>query len=184
MHWLNRTRVHSAHSRWYLVCSRIVRRFSLCFPGVLNDVCISVNCIKANQLIYTTERVFIYDQYLLIQSASQVWRLFETRFPGVKIPSCSSHRLKNYMYKTSPCTLQELKCNIHDEINNMIRGELQRVMGKFYKEVPKMYGQRRWTVPVPPSTKLVCTTVCKIVTEMCVVVSPGSYAVRSPPRVR
>ena len=47
-----------------------------------------------------------------------------------------------------------------------------------------MYGQRRWTVPAPLSIKLVSTTVCKIVTEMCVVVSSRSYAVRSPPRVR
>ena len=67
------------------------------FSCVLNDVCISVNCITANQLIFSTEqRVFIYDQYLLTQSASQVRRLFETRFPGVKIPSRSTvHNLYN-----------------------------------------------------------------------------------------
>ena len=29
-----------------------------------------------------------------------------------------------------------------------------------------MVGQRRWTVPAPPSIKLVSTTICKIVTEM------------------
>ena len=40
----------------------------------------------ANQLIFSTDqRVFICDQYLLTQSASQVLKLFETRFPGVKI---------------------------------------------------------------------------------------------------
>ena len=51
----------------------------------------------ANQLLFSTEQVvFIYDQYLLAQSASQVWRLFETRFPGVKIPSRSTvHNLYN-----------------------------------------------------------------------------------------
>ena len=48
----------------------------------------------------------------------------------------------------------------------------------------KMYEQRRWTVPTPPSIKLVSTKLCKIVTEMCVFVSPRSYAVRSRPRVR
>ena len=37
-----------------------------------------------------------------------------------------------------------------------------------------MYGQRRWTVPAPPSILLV-STICKIVKEMCVVVSPQSY---------
>ena len=42
----------------------------------------------ANQLIFSTEqRVIIYDQYFLTQSASQVQRLFETRFPGAKISS-------------------------------------------------------------------------------------------------
>ena len=41
----------------------------------------------ANRLIISTEqRVFMYDPYLT-RSASQVRRFFETRFPGVKIPS-------------------------------------------------------------------------------------------------
>ena len=82
----------------------------------------------ANQLTFSTEqRVFIYDQYLLTQSASQVQRLFETRFSGVKIPSHSPNmilwdiyllgRLKNAVYKTKQCTLEELKHNIRDEIN-------------------------------------------------------------------
>ena len=47
-----------------------------------------------------------------------------------------------------------------------------------------MVGQRRWTVQAPPSIKLVSTRICKIVTEMWLVVSPRSYSVRSPPRVR
>ena len=47
-----------------------------------------------------------------------------------------------------------------------------------------MYVQRRWTVPTPPSINLVSTTTCKIATEMCVVVSPRCYAVRSRPQVR
>ena len=33
------------------------------------------------------------------------------------------HRLKNAVYKTNPCTLEELKRNIRDEIN-ISRGEL------------------------------------------------------------
>ena len=38
-------------------------------------MCISVNCITANQLIFSTEQCgFIYDQYLLIHSATQVRR--------------------------------------------------------------------------------------------------------------
>ena len=91
-----------------------------------------------NQLMFSTEqRVFIYEQYLLTQSASQVRRLFETRFPGVKILSCSSRRLKNTVYKTDPCTLEELKRNICDKINIINRGELQRVMGNFKKRYQK-----------------------------------------------
>ena len=44
----------------------------------------------ANQLIfYTEQRVFIYDQYLT-HSVSHVRRLFETRFPSVKVPSHST----------------------------------------------------------------------------------------------
>ena len=42
-----------------------------------------------------------------------------------------------------------------------------------------MYGQQRWTFPLPPSIKLVSTTICKIVMEMCVVVSLQFYAVRT-----
>ena len=90
-----------------------------------------------NQLIFSTEQcVFIYNQYLLTQSASQVRRLFETRFPGIKIPSRSSHRLKNAVYKTNPRTLEELKRNICDKIN-IKRGEIQRVMENFMKECQK-----------------------------------------------
>ena len=46
-----------------------------------------------------------------------------------------------------------------------------------------MNGQQRWTVPAPPTIKLVSTTICKIVTEMWLVVSPRLCAVRYPPRV-
>ena len=54
-----------------------------------------------NQFMFCTEQcVFIYDQYLT-QSASQVRRLFETRFPGVKIPSRSAvYNLYNKFKKT------------------------------------------------------------------------------------
>ena len=79
--WLNRMRVHPAHSQWQSDFGCQVRRCSLGFPCVLNDVCISVNCIMANQLIFSTEQcLFIYDQYFLIQSVSQVWRLFDFTF--------------------------------------------------------------------------------------------------------
>ena len=72
---------------------------------------------NGESIFSTEQRVFIYDQYLLTQSASQVRKLFEIRFPGVKIPSRSSCRLKNAAYKTNPRTLEELKRNIRDEIN-------------------------------------------------------------------
>ena len=63
---------------------------------------------STNQLIISTEKcLFIYDQYLLTQSTTQVQRLFETRFPGVKIPSHSSRRMKNAVYKTNPHTLKK-----------------------------------------------------------------------------
>ena len=90
------------------------------------------------QLVFSTEQcVFIYDQYLLTQSASQVRRLFETRFPGVEISSRSSGRLKNAVYKTTPQTLEELKRNIRDDINNINRGELQKVMENFRNRCQK-----------------------------------------------
>ena len=97
---------------------------------------------------------------LLTQSASQVRRLFETRFPGVKIPSRSSCRLKNSVYKINPCTLEELKRNIRDEINNINRGELQRVMGNFIKRCQKCMDNKGGQF------QLLSTTICKIVTEM------------------
>ena len=134
-----------------------------------------------NELIFSSEQhVFIYDQYL-IQSASQ--------FQCTKLNLCSMTellvgiyglfvlltwpfphpcdfylwgRLKNAVYKSNPHTLEELKCNIRDKINNINRGELQRVIGNFIKRCQKMVGQRRWAVPAPPSIKLVSTTICKI----------------------
>ena len=115
--WLNRMRVHPAHSRWQSDCDRRVRRCSLGFPCVLNDVCISINW----NIISVTKLTSIEENY------NELWEIFW--------------------------------------------------------EVPKMYGQRRWTVPAPPSIKFVSTTICKIVTEMWLVVSPRSYAVRTPPRV-
>ena len=56
----------------------------------------------ANQLIFSTaQRVFIYDQYLLTRSASQVQRLFEATFLGVKIRSRSTvHNLYNKFQAT------------------------------------------------------------------------------------
>ena len=46
-------------------------------------------------------------------------------------------RLKDAVYKTYLCILEELKHNIRDEINNINRGELQRVMGNFIKRCQK-----------------------------------------------
>ena len=46
-------------------------------------------------------------------------------------------RLKKAVYRTNPRTLDELKHNIRDEINNINRGELQRVMGNFIKRCQK-----------------------------------------------
>ena len=51
--------------------------------------------------------------------------------------------LANAVYKTNQRTLEELKRNIHDKINNINRGETTASYGKFNKEVPKMYGQQR-----------------------------------------
>ena len=46
-------------------------------------------------------------------------------------------RLKNAVYKTNPCTLKELKHDIHNEINNIKRGEFKRVTGNFIKRYQK-----------------------------------------------
>ena len=97
----------------------------------------------ANQLIFSTEqRVFIYYQYSLTQSASQVRRreismreiervfhdriissdLWPARSPD-KSP-CDfylSGTLKNAVCKTNPRTLEELKRNIRDESININR---------------------------------------------------------------
>ena len=91
--WLNRMRVHPAHSRCR---SESASNCSLGFPCVLDGVYVSVNSIMANQYFFTEQGIFIYDQYLLTQSPSQVLRLFEIRLKGVKIPSRSTvHNLYN-----------------------------------------------------------------------------------------
>ena len=51
--------------------------------------------------------------------------------------SISGGRLKNVVYKINPRTLEELKHNIRNEINNINRGELQRVMINFIKRFQK-----------------------------------------------
>ena len=79
-------------------------------------------------------------------------------------------RMKNAVYKTNPHTLEELKRNICDEINNISRGELQQVMGNSTKRCQKCIDKKGGTIPAPLSIKLACTTICKIVTVMCVVV--------------
>ena len=91
--------------------------------------------------------------------------------------------LKNAVYNTNTRTKEKLKRNIRDELNKISREDVQRVMGNFIK-VPKIYRQRRWTVPAPPSIQLASTTIYKIVKEMCVVVSLQSYADHTQPRVR
>ena len=55
--------------------------------------------------------------------------------------------LKNAVYKTNPCSQDELKHNIHDEINNIIREGLERIMGNFIKRY-----QIVWTVKVDSSS--------------------------------
>ena len=107
---------------------------------------------------------------MLTQSASQVRRLFETRFPGIKIALRSTvhklynkfqatesvepkkhhkqRRLKNAVYNTNPCTLEELKRNMREEINNISREELQRVMGNFIN----MCQKNVWTTKVVSSS--------------------------------
>ena len=82
-------------------------------------------------------------------------------------------RLESVVYNTNPCNLEGLKRNIRDEINNNTAS-----YGKFYKEVPKLVGQRRWIVVATPSIKLVSTTFCKIVTEIWLVVTPLSVTRR------
>ena len=51
----------------------------------------------ANKQLFSTEqRIFIYESYVLTQSATKVRRRFEKRFPGVKIPSRATvHNLYN-----------------------------------------------------------------------------------------
>ena len=138
---------------------KVLTQFSLCIERSVYKC----DCIMANQLIfYTEQRVFIYDQYLLTQSASQVWTLFETWFPGVKIPSCSTvHNLYNKFQATGRVepkkqykprsvlteeTLDDIGHRLEQSPSKSRRCLSQQVgiSGKFYKEVPKMYGQRRW----------------------------------------
>ena len=47
---------------------------------------------------------------------------------------CLWGRLKNAVYKTNPCILDR---NIRDEINNINREQLQRVVGNFVKRCQK-----------------------------------------------
>ena len=59
------TQPHASTSQCWSDYGRRMRKWKLDFPCVLNDVCVRVNCIMANELIFSTECVFIYDQYLL-----------------------------------------------------------------------------------------------------------------------
>ena len=66
-----------------------MRRYSNCSLA-RSSLCIEQRVYKSKlfndySIFSTEQRVFIYDQYLLTQSASQVRRLFVTRFPGLKI---------------------------------------------------------------------------------------------------
>ena len=78
---------------------------------------------------------------------------------------------------------QAAKRNIPDEIN-INREELQRVVGNFIKTCQICIDNEGGQFQHLRQQKLVSTTISKIVTEMWLVVSPRSYAVRSPPRVR
>ena len=55
--------------------------------------------------------------------------------------------LANAVYKTNQRTLEELKRNIRDEINNINKGELPRVMENFIKRC-----QNVWTTKVDSPT--------------------------------
>ena len=107
----------------------------------------------AIQLIFSTEQcVFNYDQYLLIQSTSQVRRLFVTLFLGVKIPSFSTvHNLYNKFRATGsvepkkqhkPCsvltkeTLEDISHRLEQSPSKSLRHLLQQV-GIFYGSVQK-----------------------------------------------
>ena len=52
-------------------------------------------------------------------------------------------KLKNAVYKTNLCTLEELKRNVCDKINNISRGEPQRVMGNYIKRCQKCMDHER-----------------------------------------
>ena len=66
--------------------------------------------------------------------------LWPARTPDMTPPPCDFYvwgRLKNSVHKTKARTLEELKRNTRDEINNINRGKLQRVMGNFIKRCQK-----------------------------------------------
>ena len=90
-------------------------------------------------------------------------------------------RLKNAVYKTKQRSLKELKLNIRDEINNINRGELKRAMGNVIKRCQKWLDNEGGQFQHLLSVKLVSTTICKILREMWLVVSPRSFAVCYPP---
>ena len=103
-------------------------------------MCISVNCIMPNQLIFSAHTADI--------SMRKIEHVFHDRIINRDLwPACFPDmtpwdfylwgRLKNAVYKTNPCTLEELKHNICDKINNINREELQRVMGNFIKRCQK-----------------------------------------------
>ena len=52
--------------------------------------------------------------------------------------------MKNAVYKTNPRTLEELKRNIRDEIDNINRRELQRDLGNFIKRCQKYMDNEGW----------------------------------------
>ena len=94
----------------------------------------------ANQFIFSTEqRVFIYDQYLLTQSASRAQRLLETRFPDIKFPSRSTvHNLYNKFQATGSVEPKKkhsprsvLTEETLDDIGHRLKRLLQNHLGAF-----------------------------------------------------
>ena len=109
------------------------------FPCVLK-VCISLNCIMPNQLIFSahTADISMRKTECVFHNRIISRNLWSARSPD--ITPCDFYlwgRLKNAVYKTNPRILEELKCNIRDEINIISRGELQHVMGDFIKRCQK-----------------------------------------------
>ena len=130
-----------------------------------------------NQLTFSSEqRVFLWSIFNLVcqPSTKTLWNT---------IPGCKNSITFITYIENMLCTRQTYAIWKNWNVIYVTKlttsiEENYSELGEFSKEVPKMYVQRRWIVLAPPSIKLVIrpTAICKIVMEMCVVVSPRSYA--------